>query len=79
MIPNYFYEGESSATRIIPELQQLRQGDPITTSPGYELAVSHLESNHSLVHTAGGDQGDSTTILWGYHLGPTGDGRTRRD
>ena len=65
--------GHHSARRIIPELQQLAEGDIIPMSPDGKqgMRVHSLEAPHSMVW---GEPGGTT---WAWQLDDTADGRTR--
>lgn len=90
-IPGYFYEGNGSARRIVPELQRLSAGDTIAIAPGAELTATVVEPGKALVMTLFIDPSTGTPydpagpavpaerfeIVWGYHLTPVGENRTR--
>lgn len=76
--PDYFYEGNASARRIIPELQNLREGDTIDLAPGVGLTVVELVENERLLLV--GDPSDpraTSNAVWLYELRQTSDGSTR--
>ena len=51
-VKDYFYENNKSADRIIPELQNLKQGDKIYLAPPIGLDVSELNENSSMLLTS---------------------------
>jgi protein-S-isoprenylcysteine O-methyltransferase Ste14 len=68
--PGYFYEGNGSAERIIPELQTLALGDSVALAPGAELKVCALETGRLLV-LAGDPTGVSeNNAAWTFELVP---------
>ena len=70
--PDYFYEGNGSAARIIPELQTVALGDTIALAPGAELKVAALEAERLLV-LAGDPTGVSeNNVAWTFELIPVG-------
>ncbi|MFP4363093.1 MAG: methyltransferase family protein [Spirochaetia bacterium] len=89
----YFYEGNRSAERIIPELQELEIGDVISIAPGMDFPVRVLNANQDLVMMSVSDSqtlspiegfqlGDDLedewmSIAWGYHLSRLENGGTR--
>lgn len=63
-----------SATRILPEHQQLAVGDKIFLAPNMDLTVTHLEPGRTLVlSTTAGD----FDWVWQFGLYPLDAGRTR--
>jgi hypothetical protein len=78
-----------SEDRIIPELQQLRVGDPVNLAPDVGLAVAAIEPGRSLLlrsprtadgKTAGSEQvtpGVAFGASWAFVLEPRGEWATR--
>ena len=74
MIKDYFYEGGKSAGRIIPELQDLKEGDKIFLNPSIPgFLVSKLEKHDYMILTAA-DTGTnmetvtSANVSWVFKL-----------
>lgn len=73
---NYFYENSKSAERIIPELQNLTEGDKIyfvPVMPPFEI-IDLKDSEHMLM-AAKDEKGYRNT--WIYQLKDIGDNKTR--
>jgi hypothetical protein len=76
-----------SVDRIVPELQRLRVGDPISLGPGpFELEVATLERERALVlrlvdrktgRAVDGSQRSYVDLSWAFILAPIDGGRTR--
>lgn len=75
LVKDYFYENNKSADRIIPELQNLKQGDKIYLAPSIALDVSELDRNQSMLLTA--KENGKYIIAWSYMLKETDVGKTR--
>ena len=73
--PNYFYEGDRSANRIIPELQQLREGDKLFLTPQLGMDVEKLQPNETLILT--GRDNERYLVVWTYWLQDLGNDNTR--
>lgn len=59
---NYFFEGNNSARRIIPELQNLQTGDTIFLTPWLGMLVEILEKDRHLVLIGRND--DRYLVVW---------------
>jgi hypothetical protein len=82
LVPDYFYEGGKSADRIIPELQDLKQGDAIMILPVAGYDVSLLDRNKCLLLTAKGTAGGSradggVAATWVFYLDEVDSDTTR--
>jgi len=73
--PGYFYEGNKSADRVIPELQHLNPGDNIFLTPVLGMEVEEIQPNQVLMLT--GKENDRYLVVWTYLLKDLGDNRTR--
>jgi len=65
-VKDYFYENNKSADRIIPELQNLKQGDKIYLAPPIGLDVSELNENSSMLLTS--NEKGKYVVAWSYML-----------
>ncbi len=74
-IKDYFYENNKSADRVIPELQNLKQGDKIYLVPQLGLDVSELKQNESMLLT--GKEGEKYIVAWSYMLKEIDKDKTR--
>ncbi|MFP4444577.1 MAG: hypothetical protein ACLFST_15765, partial [Spirochaetia bacterium] len=75
---DYFYEGNRSATRIIPELQDLKEGDIIYLVPQMGMTVTELRKNELLVMAGNPSDPDAEmNAVWVYKLLPWNGGQTR--
>jgi len=72
---NYFYEGNSSAERVIEELQNLSQGDTISILPDIAFKVEELKENDHLLLT--GKEGEEYVVTWAYELRKLQEDQTR--
>lgn len=63
---NYFYEGNQSANRVIPELQQLQAGDKIYLTPQLGMDVEKIQKEEYLMLT--GKDKDRYLVVWTYQL-----------
>ncbi len=63
---NYFYENNRSANRIIPELQNLQEGDKIFLLPQIGLDVTSLKENEIMLLTGSND--NQYEVSWLYKL-----------
>src|SRR6056297_3771128 len=63
---NYFYENNRSADRIIPELQDLEQGDSISILPDISFTVAEIKKNNHLLLT--GKEDRDYVVTWAYDL-----------
>lgn len=66
LLKDYFYENNRSADRIIPELQNLKQGDKIYLAPPVGLEVSELEDYGHILLT--GKEDGKYVVTWSYVL-----------
>lgn len=75
---DYFYEGKRSANRIIPELQDLKEGDVIYLVPQMGMTVTELRENELLVMAGNPSNPEAdTNAVWVYKLIPWNNGQTR--
>jgi hypothetical protein len=72
---DYFYEGNKSADRVIPELQQVSTGDKIFLTPYLGMEVEQIVPNQILMLTA--KEQDRYLIVWTYLLKDLGNDNTR--
>jgi hypothetical protein len=73
---DYFYENNKSAERIIPELQNLKEGDKIYFVPAMPpFEVIDLKKNDYMLMAASDDKGGRVT--WVYQLKDIGNNKTR--
>lgn len=63
---NYFFEGRKSAQRIIPELQNLQEGDQIFLTPQLGMLVEKLQTSNYMILT--GRNADSYLVVWTFCL-----------
>lgn len=63
---DYFYEGQRSAQRIIPELQNLEEGDSIYLTPQLGMEVEKLQPAETLMLT--GRENERYLVVWTYQL-----------
>lgn len=72
---NYFYEGNHSANRIIPELQELHDGDEVFLTPQLGMGVEKVQPNEALMLT--GRENEHYQVVWSYYLKDLGNNTTR--
>jgi hypothetical protein len=72
---DYFYENNKSAERIIPELQNLKEGDKLSIVPQISFDVSELKSNDHMLLT--GNENGKYVVVWSYVLKKIDDATTR--
>ena len=72
---NYFYENNRSANRIIPELQDLEQGDKISILPDISFDVEELKEKEYFLLT--GVEDGEHIITWVYKLKNLQEDQTR--
>jgi len=72
---NYFYEGNKSADRIIPELQQLQAGDMVYLTPQLGMKAEVVEPSQNLILT--GREEARYLVVWSYLLKDLGNDDTR--
>ncbi len=72
---DYFYEGDKSAERIIPELQNLQLGEKIYLNPALALIVTELKENDTFLLTVE-DKGKNI-VSWVFKLNKINDTQTR--
>ncbi len=72
---DYFYENNKSAERIIPELQNLSEGDKIYLNPQLGMDVSMLKTNEVMLLT--GSEYDKYVASWVYKLDKVDEDTTR--
>lgn len=76
--PDYFFEGNASATRIIPELQTVASGTTIDLAPGLSLTVVAVDPPHTLLLVADPSaRAGEMNVVWCYRLIATGPASTR--
>ena len=63
-VKEYFYENDKSADRIIPELQNLKEGDKIYLMPQIGMDVSELKKQEYMLLT--GYENDKYVVTWIY-------------
>ena len=72
---NYFYKNDKSAERVIPELQDLNQGDKISIVPDISFLVEEINENDHLLLT--GVEEDEYVVTWAYKLNKVQENKTR--
>jgi protein-S-isoprenylcysteine O-methyltransferase Ste14 len=71
--PSYFIDGNSSSTRIHPELQDLKLGDTIFLVPALGMTVAQLQPARVLVLVGDPTNPDAqSNACWAYRLDPLG-------
>ena len=75
LVKDYFYENNKSAERIIPELQNLKQGDKVYLGPPIGLDVEELDEYRSMLLT--GNENGRYIISWSYMLKELAPEKTR--
>lgn len=73
--PGYFYEGNQSANRIIPELQDLREGDKVHLTPQLGMEAEKVQPPQTLMLT--GKQNEDYLVAWTYQLQAVDEETTR--
>lgn len=74
-ITDYFYENKKSADRVIPELQNLKQGDKIYLVPQLGLDVTELKQNEDMLLTS--KEGEKYIVVWSFMLKELDKDKTR--
>ncbi|HWP96983.1 MAG TPA: hypothetical protein VN426_09030 [Syntrophomonadaceae bacterium] len=64
--PDYFYEGNQSANRVIPELQQLQAGDKIYLTLQLGMDVEKILKKEYLILTR--KDKNRYQVVWSYQL-----------
>ncbi len=72
---NYFYEGNKSADRVIPELQQLQAGDIVYLTPQLGMEAEIVQPAQTLVLS--GKEKGRYLVVWSYSLQELGSDSTR--
>ncbi len=72
---NYFYEGNHSADRIIPELQQLQAGDVVYLTPQLGMEADVVQPSQNLILS--GKEAGRYLVVWSYWLKDLGNDDTR--
>jgi protein-S-isoprenylcysteine O-methyltransferase Ste14 len=76
--PSYFIDGNSSSTRIHPELQDLKLGDTIFLVPALGMTVAQLQPARDLVLVGDPSNPDAqSNACWAYRLDPLGANASR--
>jgi len=64
--PDYFYDSNRSAERIIPELQNLQEGDRIYLTPQLGMEAEKVQRPDTLMLT--GRQNGKYLVVWTYQM-----------
>jgi protein-S-isoprenylcysteine O-methyltransferase Ste14 len=75
--PDYFFEGNGSANRVVPELQNIALGDKIALAPGAELTVTRIETGRLLLLVGDPSGASSTNAAWTFEIVPVGENACR--
>jgi hypothetical protein len=76
--PDYFFEGTRSAERIIPELQEIREGDVIHLVPEIGMEITTAQPPETLVLVGDPSNPEAeTNAMWSYVVEPIGQQRSK--